>query len=186
LAGAFLNSGDLLAEFQPQGRAWVGYLAAASVGLALFICVEALLKEPHWTLVIGVIGFALAEVSGQILHAALVRDDVTVMTQFMRWVMGYVSPSLVVVSGVAMAFLVHFGFPRECAETEERPVTRGDLSRLERAMEQVAQSAAPAVPLSDVLEAAKSLDHPESYLVDVNNRLLRRNGATVGGVKVGG
>jgi hypothetical protein len=56
---------------------------------------------------------------------------VVVMTEFMRWVMGYISPSLVVVAGAVMAFLVHFGFPRDDAVGEE-PVTYADLERLER------------------------------------------------------
>jgi hypothetical protein len=170
VVGAFLNSGDLLAEFQPDGRAWVGYIAAASVGVGLYLCVEALLRRPHWSVAAGVIFFGLAEVSGQVLHAALVRSDVAVMTELMRWIMGYVSPSLVVVSGIVMAFVVQYGFPRDATQVDDLPITRADLARLEQALQQPV----PVVPLADVLNAAQAVDDPDAYVIDANNRLLRR------------
>lgn len=173
--GAFLNSGDLLAEFQPDGRAWVGYVAAASVGIGLYLCVEALLEKPHWSVIAGVVFFGLAEISGQVLHAALVRSDVAVMTDTMRWLMGYVSPSLVVVSGIVMAFVVQYGFPRGDDQSDGQPVTRGDLARLEHTLHAAAKPA-PAVPLTDVLKAAESIANPAGYVVDVGERRLRKNG----------
>lgn len=174
--GAFLNSGDLLAEFQPAGRAWVGYVAAASVGIGLYLCVEALLKEPHWSVIAGVIFFGLAEISGQVLHAAFVRSDVAVMTETMRWLMGYVSPSLVVISGIVMAFVVRYGFPNEDAPVDDLPVTRSDFARLEQSLHQDKKSA-PSVPLADVLKAADGITDPSGYVLDVNERLLRKNGS---------
>lgn len=182
--GGFLNSGDLLAEFQSVGRSWVGYLAAASIGIGLYLCVEALLKRPHWALIAGVVFFGLAEVSGQLLHAALVRSDVAIMTDFLRWLMGYVSPALVVVAGIVMAFVVQYGFPKDGVQADDLPVTRGDLSRLEQAMQRVASGTEPAVSLSDVLKAAQDVKDPTGYVVDVNSRLLRPNGSNAGSVKV--
>ncbi len=110
IVGAYLNSAELLAEFQPPGRAWVGWIGALSVSVALFLCVEAFLHRPTWVTGVAVVGFGLAEVSGQVLHGALVRGDVVLITPMLRWIMGYVSPSLVVVVGVVMAFVAHYGF----------------------------------------------------------------------------
>lgn len=175
VVGAFLNSGDLLAEFQPVNRGWVGYVAAASVGVGLYLCVEALLHKPHWSVISGVIFFGLAEVSGQVLHAALVRSDVVVMTDTLRWLMGYISPSLVVVSGIVMAFVVQYGFPRDNASIDDQPLTRADLVQLEHALRTVSANHQP-VPLPDILTAAQTVDDPAAYVVDVNQRVLRKNG----------
>lgn len=175
VVGAFLNSGDLLAEFQPEGRAFVGYVAAASVGIALYLCVEALLHHPHWSLLAGVAFFGLAEVSGQVLHAALVRSDVTVMTPALHWLMGYISPSLVVVAGVVMALILRYGFPPE-GDDADAPLTRGDLARLEANLQS-------PVPLADILQAARNVPQPGEYVVDTRQRLLRKNGAAASAPK---
>lgn len=127
--GAFFNTADLLAEFQPPGRAWVGYIAAASIGLALLLCVEAMMRRATWPVIGGVVLFAVAEITGQILHAALVRADVVVMTDTLRWIMGYVSPSMVVVAGLVMAFVAHYGF---VDESKPRALTVADLDTLRR------------------------------------------------------
>lgn len=174
VVGAFLNSGDLLAEFQPAGRGWVGYIAAASVGIGLYLCVEALLRRPHWSLVAGIAFFGLAEASGQILHAALVRSDVAVMTDSLRWIMGYVSPSIVVISGVVMGFVARYGFPYDGNQSVNEPVTRGDLVALEKALR---FPTSDPVPLVDVLKAAGAVDDPTAYVIDIDARKLRKNGA---------
>jgi hypothetical protein len=115
IIGAYLNSAEVLAQFQPAGRAWVGWIAALSVSVALFICVEAFLAHPRWVTAGGVLAFGLAEVLGQILHAALIRSDVVILSDTLRWLMGYLAPSLVVLVGLSMPFLVQFGFGSDSA-----------------------------------------------------------------------
>lgn len=110
VVGAYLNSATVLAEFQPHGRAWVGYIAALSLSVSLYLSVEAFLFRPNWIAASGILGFGLAEVAGQILHAALLRSDVVVMTPLLRWVMGYLSPSFVVLVGLSLPFIAHWGF----------------------------------------------------------------------------
>ncbi len=110
VAGAYLNSATVLAQFQPSGRAWVGYLAALSLSVSLYLSVEAFLLRPNWIAASGIFVFGLAEVAGQILHAALLRGDVVVMTPLLRWVMSYLSPSFVVLVGLSMPFIANWGF----------------------------------------------------------------------------
>ena len=132
--GAYLNTAQLLAEFQPDGYQWIGWLGAASIGVGLFLSIEALLVKYHPVLLVGILFFGAADLSGQVLHAALVRSDVVVMTDSLRWLMGYVSPGLVVFSGIVMAFVVHYGFPQDGLPADSLPVTRADLAQLERAL----------------------------------------------------
>jgi hypothetical protein len=66
--------------------------------------------QPNWIAASGIFGFGLAEVAGQILHAALLRGDMVVMTPLLRWVMGYLSPSFVVLVGLSLPFIAHWGF----------------------------------------------------------------------------
>lgn len=140
LAGAYLNSAELLQEFQPTGRGWVGWLGALSVSVALFLCVEAFLLRPSWVTGLAVVGFGLAEISGQILHAALIRNDVVFMTDALRWLMAYLSPSVVVIVGVVMGFIVNYGFrpPDEFKSPASSDVAAlsADLSSLADAIRQ--------------------------------------------------
>lgn len=140
ILGAYLNSAELLAEFQPAGRQWVGWVGALSVSVALFLCVEAFLHRPTWVTGVAVVGFGLTESVGQILHAALIRGDVVFMTPMLQWVMGYISPSLVVVVGVVMAFVSHYGFmPAGSAQRETSPevaLLHSDIASLTDAIRQ--------------------------------------------------
>lgn len=145
VVGAYLNTAQLLAEFQPDGFAWVGWLGAASIGVGLFLSVEALLHRYHPVLLMGILFFGTSELAGQILHAALVRSDVVVMTEAMRWLLGYAAPGFVVLSGIVMAFVVHFGFPQDGDEDPASPVTREDLLRLERSVSTLAFAAAASL-----------------------------------------
>lgn len=140
ILGAYLNSAELLAEFQPAGRQWVGWVGALSVSVALFLCVEAFLHRPTWVTGVAVVGFGLTESVAQVLHAALIRGDVVFMTPMLQWVMGYISPSLVVVVGVVMAFVSHYGFmPAGAAQPESSPelaLLHADITSLTDAIRQ--------------------------------------------------
>ena len=132
VVGAYLNSATVLAEFQPEGRAWVGYIAALSLSVSLYLSVEAFLFRPNWIAASGIFGFGLAEVAGQILHAALLRGDVVVMTPLLRWVMGYLSPSFVVLVGLSLPFIAHWGFglPSSADVSPEVLVLRSEIAAL--------------------------------------------------------
>ncbi len=147
VVGAYLNSATVLAEFQPDGRAWVGYVAALSLSVSLYLSVEAFLFRPNWIAASGIFCFGLAEVAGQILHAALVRGDVVVMTPLLQWVMGYLSPSFVVLVGLSLPFIAHWGFGGDQVEVLSPDIValRSDVASLVDLVRQQAliASAAP-------------------------------------------
>jgi hypothetical protein len=58
---------------------------------------------------------------------------------------------------------------------DDQPLTRGDLAQLERSL-LTTSSDRHAVSLADILAAAKTVDNPAAYVVDVDERVLRKNG----------
>lgn len=170
ILGAYLNSAELLAEFQPDGRQWVGWVGALSVSVALFLCVEAFLHRPTWVTGVAVVGFGLTESLGQILHAALTRGDVVFMTPMLEWVMGYVSPSLVVVVGVVMAFVSHYGFmPAGGAQRETSPEVALLHSDIESLTDAIRQSSV-AGPLARRAPRAKAPAAAVQLPLNVNGK----------------
>ena len=110
--GAYLNTADLLATFQPTGRAWVGWVGAASLAIGLLVTSEELAKHGASggiVLVCAVLVFGTAELTGQVLHSAMVSGDYYVLNDTWRWILSYVSPSVPVLVGVAMPFIVKYG-----------------------------------------------------------------------------
>lgn len=156
VVGAYFNTAALLAEFQTDGMKWVAYIAAASIGIGLFLCVEAMIKGGGWPVFAGLAFFGMAEIAGQILHAALVRADVVVMTDTLRWIMGYVSPSTVVIAGVVMALVAQYGFPDQ-VDPQDRPLRLSDLAQL-RPVQQIALPTQMAAPNGRAAPAASKSD----------------------------
>lgn len=143
IVAAGLNSAELLAVYQPEGRAYVGWLAALAVSVALFVCVEGFLAHPSWVNGAAIAAFGLTEVSTQILHAAMVRADVVVMTPLLEYVMGYISPSVVVFVGLTLPVIVHYGFGSSNAASSDTAQLGHSITILADALNRSAVLVAP-------------------------------------------
>lgn len=172
VAGA-LNTAQLLAEFQPGNLKVIGWFSAAVIAAALFICVEAFIKYRHWLAGVGVAVFGGTEVLGQIGHAAYVNQDAVVLTPGLEWALGYISPSVVVIAAVLMAFVIRYAMPHEDDQVDPLAPLYG---RIEAMQQQLTELPSPAEPfdLERVINAAAQVDDPSLYVVDPTTQRIKQ------------
>lgn len=144
IAGAYLNSAQVLAFFQPEGRAWVGWLGALAVSIALFITVEAFLVRPSWITGAAIVGYGLTEILAQLIHAAQARADLIVMTPLLEYALSYIAPSVLVIVGLTLPVVIFYGLGAAGAAPSETDKLGHSISVLADALERSTMLVAPS------------------------------------------
>lgn len=176
LAGA-LNTAQLLADFQPGNLKIIGWFSAFVIAASLFISVEAFIKYKHPLAGVGVLIFGGTEILGQIGHAAYVNQDAVVLTPALEWALGYISPSVVVVCAVLMAFIIRYALPHEDEQTDPVVLILDRLQQVEQQVTTLPQALpqpAQSFDLERIINAASQVDDPALYEVDPTTQRLKK------------